>query len=560
MGSQLIWEVLQREGVEVVFGYPGGAIMPTYDALNLYGVRHVLVRHEQGAAHMADGYARASGKVGVCIATSGPGATNLVTGIATALLDSTPLVCITGQVASSLIGTDAFQEIDITGITLPVTKHNYVAKRVEDIVPMLREAFFVARSGRPGPVLVDITKDAQQASLDFEWPENELRPRGFRAHRPVAPELLAKAAALIATAERPILFAGHGVTKAGASRQLRELAEEIDAPVASTLLGLGAFPASHPLSLGMMGMHGEAWVNTSIQQADLIIAMGMRFDDRVTGKLETYARGAKKIHLEHDPYEINKLVAVDVPLLGDLSETLDELLPLVRPKRHRAWREHIQRLKTEAADRDIQVMPAGDRLYAAHVIHDLCRLTEGKAIIVTDVGQHQMWEAQYYKHESPGQLITSGGLGTMGFALPAALGVRYARPNDEIWVVVGDGGFQMTACELTTCAQEGVKLNIAIINNGHLGLVRQWQEFFYDSRFTATPLKSPDFVKLADAHGLFATRVTQRREVDEAVARARATPGTAVIEFRVEQHDSVFPMVATNADLADMIRRPRPRS
>lgn len=555
-GASIVWEVLQREGVEVVFGYPGGAIMPVYDALGDYGLRHVLVRHEQGAAHMADGYARASGKVGVCLATSGPGATNLVTGIATALLDSTPLVCITGQVSSTLIGTDAFQEIDITGITLPVTKHNYLVTRVEEIAPTLREAFYVARSGRPGPVLVDITKDAQQASIDFVSAEQEARPRSFHPKPVASPEFIEQAAALIASARRPLIFAGHGVTKAGASRYLLDFAEKTDIPVASTLLGLGAFPGTHPLSLGMMGMHGEEWVNTSIQQADLIIALGMRFDDRVTGDLKTYARGARKIHLEFDPYEINKLVAVDVPLLGDIKDTLEALIPRVQANRHDAWREHINVLKGDSTVRDIQTLPRGGHLHAAHVIHDLWRITEGKALVVTDVGQHQMWEAQYYKHDYPGRLITSGGLGTMGFALPAAIGARFARPNDEIWVVVGDGGFQMTAAELSTCAQEDLKINVAIINNGYLGLVRQWQQFFYKSRYMATPLRNPDFVKLAEAHGLFATKVTRHEDLDQAVNRARSAPGTAVIEFQVEKEDSVYPMVPTNADLADMILRP----
>ena len=555
-GAQIVWEVLAREGVDVVFGYPGGAIMPAYDAMPAYPIRHVLVRHEQGAAHMADGYARASGKVGVAIATSGPGATNLVTGIATAMMDSSPIVCITGQVPSSALGSDAFQETDITGITLPITKHNYLVTRAEDVAPALHEAFFIARSGRPGPVLVDITKDAQQglARLEAPPPSRALRRRPIPT--PTS-DAIAHAASMIDAAERPLILAGQGVLASGSTGLLREFVEKTGVPVSSTLLGLGGFPASHPLSLGMMGMHGEAWVNASIQEADLLIALGMRFDDRVTGRLQTYAVHAKKIHAEIDPSEINKNVRVDVALPGDLHRTLEALLPAVQPRTRKSWIDRIAARRAEAARRDVQSIPSGGKLFAPHVLHDLWRLTDGKALVVTDVGQHQMWEAQYYKHERPRSLITSGGLGTMGFALPAAMGARFARPDDEIWVVAGDGGFQMTACELTTCAQEGIKLNVAIINNGYLGMVRQWQEFFYNRRYVATPLRSPDFVALAQAHGLTGLRVTRREEIPEAVERARAEPGTVVVEFRVEQEDSVYPMVPANTDLRDMIRRPQ---
>jgi acetolactate synthase-1/2/3 large subunit len=557
-GAEILWETLVREGVEVVFGYPGGAIMPAYDALPAFPIRHVLVRHEQGAAHMADGYARASGKVGVAIATSGPGATNLVTGIANAMLDSIPMVCITGQVGSQLIGSDAFQETDITGVTLPITKHNYLVTHTHEIAAALREAFYIARSGRPGPVVVDITKDAQQRSARFCWKEAEVKLPGYRPeHRPL-PEALEKAVTLIDRSERPILLAGHGIVAAQATGMLLELVQRTDIPVASTLLGLGGFPAQHPRNLGMMGMHGEAWVNQAIQESDLIVALGMRFDDRVTGNLATYARGARKIHVELDPAEINKNVKVDVPIIGDVREVLAQLLPHVAEKQRPAWNERIRAMKGDSAVRDIQQMPDGGKLYAAHVIHDLWRATKGQALVVTDVGQHQMWEAQYYKHDRPRSLITSGGLGTMGFALPAALGARIARPNDEIWVIAGDGGFQMTACELSTIAQENVKLNVAIINNGFLGMVRQWQQFFYGGRYVATPIKSPDFVKLAEAHGLRGLRVTSRAEVADAVEEARRSPETVVIDFRVEQEDSVYPMVPAGADLHDMIRRPAP--
>ena len=557
-GAQILWEVLAREGVDIVFGYPGGAIMPAYDAILEYPIRHVLVRHEQGAAHMADGYARASGRVGVCVATSGPGATNLVTGIATAMLDSIPMVCITGQVSSKFIGSDAFQETDITGVTLPITKHNYLVTRVEDVAPMLREAFYVARSGRPGPVLVDITKDAQQTAMDFVWDDRPVRLPGYRPDPKVRAEDVSRAVQLIDTAERPVVFCGHGVVAAGASELLRQLVEKAAMPVASTLLGLGGFPASHPLSLGMMGMHGEAWVNTAIQEADLLVALGMRFDDRVTGKLDTYATKAKKIHCEMDPAEVHKNVRVDVALVGDVGETLRALLPAISRREPGAWLERIRALKGDSAVRDIQTMPSCGRLYAAHVMHDLWRITEGKALVVTDVGQHQMWEAQYYKHDFPRKLITSGGLGTMGFALPAAIGAKMARPEEEVWVVVGDGGFQMTAAELSTIAQEGIKLHVAVINNGYLGMVRQWQQFFYGGRYSATPMRGPDFVKLADAHGLVGMRVTEREQIVDTVAAARASKDTVVIDFRVEQEDSVYPMVPAGADLHDMIRRPSP--
>ncbi len=557
-GAEVIWECLVREGVEVVFGYPGGAILPAYDAILKYPVRHVLVRHEQGAAHMADGYARASGRVGVAMATSGPGATNLVTGIATAMMDSSPMVCITGQVPSGLIGRDAFQETDVTGITLPITKHNYLVTRAEEIGPVLREAFYVARSGRPGPVLVDITKDAQQASTEFEWSDEPVRLPGYRPRLATLPEEYEHALELIHASRRPVILAGQGVIKSGAGRVLQEFAERAQVPVSPTLLGLGGFPASHPLNLGMMGMHGEAWVNQAIQSADLLIACGMRFDDRVTGNLATYASNARKIHIEIDPSEINKNVKVDVGIVGDLGETLERLLPRVEAGDRSEWIATIERSKGECAVRDIQQLPDSGRLFAAHVIHDLWRLTRGEALVVTDVGQHQMWEAQYYKHDYPRKLITSGGLGTMGFALPAAAGAKLACPDEEEWVIAGDGGFQMTAAELTTLAQEELKLNVAIINNGYLGMVRQWQQFFYEGRYAATPLRNPDFVKLAEAHGLEGMRVEARSQVEGAVAAARERAGTVVIDFRVEQEDSVYPMVPAGADLDAMIRRPTP--
>jgi acetolactate synthase I/II/III large subunit len=558
-GAQILWECLVREGVTDVFGYPGGAILPAYDAMLDFPIRHVLVRHEQGAAHMADGYARASGRVGVAIATSGPGATNMVTGIATAMMDSSPIVCITGQVGSRLIGSDAFQETDITGVTLPITKHNYLVRRPEEVAPAVREAFLVARSGRPGPVLIDITKDAQQASCAYDWTAAAPR-RPPRAPRALAAADVAQALALVNGAERPVILAGHGVLQSGAMALLRALAERAHAPVAMTLLGIGGLPASHPLNLGMMGMHGEAWVNTAIQEADLLIALGMRFDDRVTGNLTTYAPHARKIHVEIDPAEIGKNVPVDVPLVGDLCDVLQELLPGVAGgvERRQAWLDRIASLKGDSAVRDIQNLPDTGHLYAAHVISDLWRATGGGALVVTDVGQHQMWEAQYYHHDEPRSLITSGGLGTMGFALPAAIGAKIARPDAEVWAIAGDGGFQMTMAELATVVQERLDINIAVINNGYLGMVRQWQEFFYERRYAATPLLSPDFVTIAAAYGLPAAAVADRRSVLPAIATARAERRASLIEFRVEQEDSVYPMVPAGGSLGEMIRRPNP--
>ena len=557
-GSQVIWEVLLHEGVEVVFGYPGGAILPAYDSMMDYPIRHVLVRHEQGAAHMADGYARASGNVGVAMATSGPGATNLVTGIATAMMDSSPMVAITGQVPSSVIGSDAFQETDVTGITLPITKHSYLVTRAEDVGTSLKEAFTIARSGRPGPVLVDITKDAQMGDCEFEWKDEEVRPRAYEREPKSPTDEIQRAIDLINTAERPLVLAGRGVILAGATDLLVDFAERAQVPVAMTLLGLGGFPGTHALNLGMMGLHGEAWVNQAIQEADLILAFGMRFDDRVTGNVSGFAKGARKIHVDVDPSEINKIVKVDVGIVGDLRDVLSSLAREVESNSHRKWQTHINELKGDAAVRDIQQLPDDGHLYAAHVMNDLWHCTKGEALVVTDVGQHQMWEAQYYKHDKPRKLITSGGLGTMGFALPAAIGAKLAKPEEEVWVIVGDGGIQMTAAELSTCRQEGIKLNIALINNDYLGMVRQLQEVYYERRYAATPMCNPDFVKLAEAHGLVGLRVEHRHQIEEAVAAARSESSTVVIDFRVEKEDTVFPMVPAGADLHAMIRRPVP--
>ncbi len=557
-GAQIICETLERLGVRHLFGYPGGAILPTYDAIGQAPFHHVLVRHEQGATHMADGYARASGGVGVAIATSGPGATNMVTGIATAMLDSSPVVCITGQVSSKLLGSDAFQEIDITGITMPITKHNVVVTHTEEIAQSLREAFVIAASGRPGPVLVDITKDAQQgaATLNWEAAAPKLPPKRPRMEHDAA--AFDRAVELLNSAKRPVLLAGHGVQIAGAVGALERFVRRGHIPVAMTLLGIGTFPATDPLNLGMMGMHGEAWVNRAIQESDLLIAVGMRFDDRVTGDLRSYAAKAKKIHIEIDRAEINKLVRVDAALVGDAREMLEHLIPCLEPGDHSEWLDYIRELKGDSAVRDIQSLPDSGHLYAAHVISDLWKETRGQALVVTDVGQHQMWEAQYYHHNRPRSLITSGGLGTMGFALPAAIGAKFARPAEEIWVVVGDGGFQMTMCELATIVQEKINLKIAIINNGYLGMVRQWQEFFYDKRYVATPLIAPDFTALAGAFGIRSERISTRAAVLPAIRCARESSETVLLDFRVEQEDSVYPMVPAGASLHEMIRRPSP--
>lgn len=557
-GAQIVWECLVKEGVDVIFGYPGGANLPIYDAMRGYpSIHHVLPRHEQGGAHMADGYARVSGKVGVAMGTSGPGATNLVTGIATAHMDSIPMVFITAQVTSKLIGFDAFQETDVTGITLPITKHNYLVTDVKDIMPTLREAFYIARSGRPGPVLVDISKDAQQATIeDWEYDDSPIRLKGYRPDLRPASASIQKAVEIINAAKRPLILAGHGVLMSNSMEEMRQFAEKANVPVAVTLLGIGSIPASHPLNLGMMGMHGESWVNHAIQEADLLLAFGMRFDDRVTGNLKTYAPNAKKIHIEIDPSEINKNVKVDVALVGDLKEIMRQINPLVGAGDRGEWLSHVAEMKGNVAVRDIQNLPDNGHLYAAHVINDLWRFASPNTVITTDVGQHQMWSAQYYRVDKPHRWVTSGGLGTMGFGLPSAIGAKFACPNCEVWTIAGDGGFQMTAAELSTIAQEGIKVNIAIINNGFLGMVRQWQEFFYDKNYAATPMKSPDFVKLAEAHGLKGLRVTERSQVEAAIREAQAYEGSVVIDFRVEQEDSVYPMVPAGADLHNMIRRP----
>ena len=557
-GAEIIWECLMREGVDVVFGYPGGAILPTYDALSKYkdNIHHVLTRHEQGATHMADGYARTSGKVGVAMATSGPGAANMVTGLATAMMDSVPIVCITGQVPRPAIGSDAFQEMDISGAVIPVTKHSYLVMDIKNLAKTIKEAFAIARSGRPGPVLIDIPKDVQAEEYDFIYPEEPVKLPGENPlDKEIDKKSLGDAADLIANAKRPVILAGHGILLSGASKEVIELSEKGDIPLSWTLLGSGAVPASHNLNMGMMGMHGEFAANNAIQKADLLIACGMRFDDRVTGNTKTYSLDSKKIHIEIDPSEINKNVPVDVALVGDLKLVLKKLIPILKDQQNTDWINEIEKWKKESQSRDI-INADTQMLYGAQVISDIWKETNGDAIVVSDVGQHQMLEAQYYKHDEPNTLLTSGGLGTMGFSLPAAIGASFYNRNKDIWVIVGDGSIQMTITELATAVQENANIKIAIINNGYLGMVRQWQQLFYDSRYNETPISSPDYVKLSEAYGLKGIRVISRPEIPGAIEEAQNINGPVLVEFVVEQHDMVYPMVPAGADLDAMISRP----
>ncbi len=560
-GAEIVWEMLKREGVEVVFGVPGGSIMHTYHPRQNYGIHHVLVRHEQGATHAAEGYARVSGKVGVVFATSGPGATNLVTGIADAMLDSTPLVCITGQVPTPLIGSDAFQEVDITGITLPITKHNYLVTDIEELAETIHEAFYIARTGRPGPVLIDLPKDVQISATEFVPPAEEVRLPGYRPAGAGNPAQVQKAAALINAAQRPVVLAGHGVEMSGAMDVLRAFVEKTGVPVAFTLLGKGGFPESHPQALGMMGMHGEVVANYAIQNADLLLGFGMRFDDRVTGKLDAYAPQAKRIHVDLDAAELNKIVAVDLPIWGDLRLVLEQLLPQVEPAARADWWQQIAAWREDKSARDIANRPENGHLVAPQVVRAIWEATQGEAILVTDVGQHQMWAAQYYPLDRPYSLVTSGGLGTMGFGVPAAMGAQMAQPDREVWALVGDGGFQMTVQELATVMQEQTPIHIALFNNGYLGMVRQWQELFYEERYEATKLVSPDFVKLAEAYGIRAWRARTPAEARAAIAEARSHNGPTLIDFHVVstgEEGNVYPMVAAGKALHEMIRRPVP--
>jgi acetolactate synthase I/II/III large subunit len=555
-GAQILWECLVREGVDVIFGYPGGFNLPLYDAMPEFPIKHVLVRHEQGGAHMADGYARVSGKVGVAMSTSGPGATNLITGIANALMDSIPTVFITGQVNSFHIGYDAFQEIDVTGITMPITKHNYLITDVNEINYAVREAFYLAKSGRPGPVLLDITKDAQVAEIDWEYDDTPVKLIGYDPTPVTKDTEIEEALKLLQQAKKPLILAGQGVLMSGAMDELRAFAEKAQVPVAMTLLGLGCMPADHPLNLGMMGMHGEKWVNLAIQQSDLLLAMGMRFDDRVIGRVQAYAPHAQKIHFELDQSEVNKNIKVDVAVIGDLKASLQKITPKFTPMKHDEWQESIDEIRTEAREMAAARTVRNGKLLVSDAMKVLSDTCAQPSIVVTDVGQHQMWAAQLFKRHDPYSFVSSGGLGTMGFGLPAAIGAKVGQPDKNVWLIAGDGGFQMTQAELATAAQWGIKVNIAIMNNGYLGMVRQWQQLFYDSRYTGTPIGGPDFVKIAEAHGLPAKRITSMEEAAEAIAWAEAQPQTVVLEFRVEPEENVYPMVAVGAALDEMIVHP----
>ena len=554
-GAEAVWECLVREGVDIVWAYPGGAALPLFDALSKYPqIHHVLVRHEQAAAHAADGYGRATGKVGVCVATSGPGATNLVTGIATAMLDSAPMVAITAQVADSVIGTDAFQEINITGITLPITKHNYLVRESRDLVHALREAFFLARTGRPGPVLVDIPKDILTAPCDFHYPERIVRP-GYRPVVRPAAYHLQRAAQTIAEAERPVILAGHGVHVARAWEELRRFAERIGAPVVSTLLGLSALPADHPLALGMAGMHGVAWASLAVQEADLLIALGMRMDDRFTGSLPHFAPKAKLLHVDIDPAEISKRVPAQVPIVGDVRFVLESFLTDVPELDHGEWLTQVAEFRSR---HPLDIHGRGP-LPPQEVIQALYRATGGQAALVSDVGQHQMWVAQHYPFQRLNSFFTSGGLGTMGYSLPAAMGVQAGHPGEPVWVVVGDGSFQMNLQELATITQERLPIKILIINNGYLGMVRQWQELFHGARYIGTPITGPDFVQLANSYGIPARRVTLTAELEAAFAAAQAEDGPFLLDCRVDESENVYPMVRPGTSNTDFVEDPRRR-
>jgi acetolactate synthase-1/2/3 large subunit len=555
-GAEALWECLVREGVDIVWGYPGGAALPLFDALAKYPqIHHVLVRHEQAAAHAADGYARASGRVGVCVVTSGPGATNLVTGIATAMMDSVPVVALTAQVADSVIGTDAFQEINITGITLPITKHNYLVRQGKDLVRVVREAFFLARTGRPGPVLVDLPKDILIGPCEFHYPERVSRP-GYRPVVRSAPYQIQRAAQVIAGAMRPVVLAGHGVHIAKAWEELRHFAERINAPVVSTLLGLSTLPADHALCLGMAGMHGVAWANLAAQNSDLLIALGMRMDDRFTGSLPHFAPQAKLLHVDIDPAEIGKRVPAAVPMVGDVRFVLEALTEALPELDHRDWLAQIDTWRTR---HPLEVHAQG-QLPPQEVIRALHRATEGEGVVVSDVGQHQMWVAQHYRFRRLNSFFTSGGLGTMGYSLPASLGVQAAHPKEPVWVVVGDGGFQMNLQELATIVQERLPIKIIIMDNGYLGMVRQWQELFHGARYIGTPISGPDFVQLAASYGIPARRVSATAELEEAFAAARAASGPFLLDCKVERDENVYPMVQPGTSNTDFVEDPRGRA
>ncbi len=549
-GAKAVIESLYKENVDIIFGYPGGQVLPLYDALYDADIRHILVRHEQAAAHAADGYARATGKPGVCLATSGPGATNLVTGIATAYMDSVPLIALTGQVPRNLIGNDAFQEANITGITLPITKHNYLVQDTKDIPRIFKEAFYIAQTGRPGPVLIDIPKDTQVELIEFEYPE-EVKLRGYKPTYAGNEQQIKKAASLILKAEKPIFYVGGGVISSNATEELRLLAESIMAPVTTTLMGMGAFPSAHPLSVGMLGMHGTRYANYAIQESDLIIAVGVRFDDRVTGKISAFAPNAKIIHIDIDPAEIGKNVRVDIPIVGDAKNILKALIKHVKMEQAKTntWIKKIEAWKKEyplTYKKDNLLRPQ----FVVEQISEACP----DAIIVTEVGQNQMWAAQFFDYKNPRTFISSGGLGTMGYGFPAAMGVKVGKPESTVIDIAGDGSFQMNSQELATVVQNDIPVIVAILNNCFLGMVRQWQELFFNRRFSATCLEnSVDFVKLAEAYGAMGLRATKKSEVKDAIKEAVSSGRPTVIDFVVEREENVSPMVPAGAAINEIL-------
>ena len=553
-GSEIICQSLIREGVEVIFGHPGGAILPFYDALWAHPqLRHILVRHEQAAAHAADGYSRVTGKVGVCVATSGPGATNLVTGIMGAKADSVPMVAITGQVARTALGTEAFQECDICSITSSCTKKSFMVMSAADLASTIREAFYIAQEGRPGPVLVDVPRDVQLEMAEPEFPEVLAVPRPQA--QPETLERVQDAARLINEAQRPVIISGHGIHSSGAYAELKDLAESTGIPVITTLLGLSGFPSGHPLSLGMLGMHGMYWANIAVDQADLIVGVGMRFDDRVTGRASTFAPHARIVQIDIDPEQIGRNVPVEVPLPGDAKAVLQALLPLVSYTPRSEWMDYINRLRREHPSLTI---PPSDQLQTQHVLAAMNEVLQedDASLVVTGVGQHQMWAAQYLSFNRRNTFVSSGGLGAMGFELPAALGMQAGRPESTVWSIAGDGGFQMTLQELVTAAEEKLPVKIALINNGHLGMVRQWQEMYFDNHLNAVPVPGPDYLKLAEAYGVGAVRVREQEDVLPAFRQAKAHDGPFLIEFVVDQGANVYPMVPPGGSLADTIEDP----
>ncbi len=555
-GSAILCEALIREGVELLFGYPGGAIMPFYDALTSYpALHHVLVRHEQAAAHAADGYTRATGKVGVCVATSGPGATNLVTGLATAFMDSTPIVAITGQVASQFIGRDAFQETDVIGVTQPITKHNFLIRSTAEIAEVVHEAFRVAQSGRPGPVLIDVPKDVLQKMANYRPSATMTAREQMEIEEPYHPseQLIEQAAQLIAQAKRPLIMAGHGIILSRAYDELQAFAEKTSMPVITTLLGLSAFPDAHPQHIGMPGMHGPAHVNRAIGDADLIVGVGLRFDDRVTGKVAGFAPNARIIHIDIDPSEMHKVKVATVPIVADAKTALAALTEAVPPLDNSAWLSEIRGWQEQTHERQQHIKHDEEYPDPTSILNAIRAATDGDAIVVSDVGQNQMWTARFYEWTRQNSHITSGGLGTMGFALPAAMGVKMGMPDAPVWVVAGDGGIQMNIQELATLRQEGVAVKVAIMNNGYLGMVRQWQQFFHSRNYSETPMTGPDYTLLAAAYGLTGIRVTRRDEVESAIQRAMETEGTVIIDFVIEAESNVYPMVPPGSPITNMI-------